>query len=67
MLSLRLARKKVKKEIYLLKFPNEKDHQKEDTMFPTEHSKAVQVMHDYLSEEQIGQGISNIRDNTPRA
>lgn len=66
MLSLRVARKKIKKKVYLQE-PDPSNRPKEDVMFPTEHSKAVQVTHEYLSEEQIGQGISNVADRTPRA
>lgn len=66
MLSLRAAKKEVKKKVYL-QGPDASNRPKEDTMFPTDHSKAVQVTHDYLSDEQIGQGTSNVIDRTLQA
>lgn len=58
MLSIRAARKK---KVYL-KNPDPTNRPKDDLMQPTEHSTAVQVTHDFLSEEQTGQGSSNIID-----
>lgn len=58
MLSIRAARKK---KVYL-ENPDPTDRSKDDLMQPIEHSKAVQVTHDFLSEEQVGQGSSNILD-----